>query len=141
MAKLQRNVTGGSGRGRGAGEDGSGRGRNYFGGLKERFPGTQASTREEKPPQATRDEKHERIASKQAENKSGKGQSSQTAAAHRESQYQAVPACLSSKEPQRSNGQANELPGLRSSGEKSRLLGTIDTQEMKELMKRLNFTK
>lgn len=133
-------LCGAGGSARAKGTDGSGRSRHYFDGLQDRFPGTEVSNRGR--------------GSEGSGSGSGRNlsdfvqQTSQPVAIPSEKSFsEALPG--PSKAPHaKDNTEQHSKPRSKDGVTKAdqekdnmRLLGTIDTREMKELMRSLNFTK
>ena len=116
----------------GRGAEGSDRGRNYFGNLQERFSGPEAGGRAGEPDSKS-NSKRGGTAVPPAELAKLGNTSMQVAVSseHRERSRQEGAA----GSPESGGGK------LQAERDSSRLFGIIDTREMKELMRRLNFTR
>lgn len=126
----------------GRGLDGSDRGRNYFGSLQEKLPILDPSSRRS-PEGSTSGRKVTAFASllslPAAEKTPSSASSGLSQGKQQANSWMGGGAESSKASAEKSSKAAAEKSEAGKEG--SRLLGTIDTREMRELMRRLNFTK
>ena len=130
MEVLLKVIDAGAG-GRARSTEGSDRAQNFFGSLQERFPSQDLGVKARNSDNLDRTLDASGLAKARPSGRSS-GQNKVAGSNNAEP---------SKWKPGRDGDASNDSDRAEADKENSRLLGTIDTREMKELMRRLNFTK